>query len=72
LDAVKTEYPHLIECPKEDFKDKLDSDLPPPPPSPDTIDKENVVMTEILPHIFVGMYFFFFFKSSDVEKKGIN
>jgi protein-tyrosine phosphatase len=54
LDAVKTEYPHLIECPKEDFKDKLDSDLPPPPPSPDTIDKENVVMTEILPHIFVG------------------
>jgi len=51
LDAVKTEYPHLIECPTED---KIDQDLNPPPASPDTIDKENVVMTEILPHIFVG------------------
>jgi hypothetical protein len=55
LDAVKTEYPHLIECPTED---KIEQDLPPPPASPDTIDKENVVMTEILPHIFVGMYSF--------------
>jgi len=66
LDAVKTEYPHLIECLTEDLKNP---DLPPPPASPDTIDKENVVMTEILPHVFVGMYFF---KSSDVEKKRIN
>ncbi|CAF3180483.1 unnamed protein product [Rotaria sp. Silwood2] len=54
LDAVKTEYPDLIECPTELFKDKFDQDLMPPPASPDTIDKENVVMTEILPHIFVG------------------
>ncbi len=54
MDAVKTEYPHLIEC----LEDKVDEDLPLPPPSPDTIDKENVAMTEILPHIFVGTYFF--------------
>ncbi|CAF0802310.1 unnamed protein product [Rotaria sp. Silwood1] len=54
LDAVKTEYPDLIECPTETFKDKFEQDLIPPPPSPDAIDKENVVMTEILPHIFVG------------------
>ncbi|CAF0873711.1 unnamed protein product [Rotaria sordida] len=52
LDAVKTEYPDFIECPTGTFKDE--QDLTPPPPSPDAIDKENVVMTEILPHIFVG------------------
>jgi len=51
LDAVKTEYPHLIECLTED---KVEQDLLLPPSSPDAIDKENVVMTEILPHIFVG------------------
>ncbi len=55
MDAVKTEYPHLIECLSED---KLEQDLPPQPASPDTIDKENVIMTEILPHVFVGMYSF--------------
>jgi hypothetical protein len=54
LDAVKTAYPHLIECPAEPLKDE--QDLYPPPQSPEAIDKENVAMTEILPHIFVGMY----------------
>jgi hypothetical protein len=58
LDAVKTEYPYLIECPIEACKDKTEQDLCPPPPSPDAIDKENIAMTEILPHIFVGMYSF--------------
>lgn len=60
LDAVKTEYPHMIECPNESLKDLSNADLPPLPLSPDAIDKENVVMTEILPHIFVGMFSIFF------------
>jgi hypothetical protein len=30
------------------------------PPTPDTVDKENFTMTQILPHIFVGMYSFSF------------
>jgi hypothetical protein len=46
----------LIECPAEAFKDKLDNDLPLPPATPDNIDKENVSMSEIIPHIFVGTY----------------
>jgi len=54
FDAVKTEYPHLIECTVEAPRDKCEQDHI--PPSPDTIDKENITMTEILPHIFVGMY----------------
>lgn len=53
---MKTEYPHLIECPTEAPKDKSDDGLPPPPATPDTIDKENVRMTQIIPHIFVGTY----------------
>jgi len=53
LDAVKTEYPHLIECPYEARRNDLDPDIP-PPASPDTLDKENVAMTEIVPHVFVG------------------
>lgn len=52
---MKTEYPHLIECPNETLKDQSSNDLPPLPATPDTIDKESIVMTEILPHIFVGM-----------------
>jgi protein tyrosine phosphatase (PTP) superfamily phosphohydrolase (DUF442 family) len=52
FDAVKTEYPHLIECTVETPRDKCEQDHI--PPSPDTIDKENINMTEILPHIFVG------------------
>ncbi len=58
MDAVKTEYPHLIECPTGTHENNLNQDLPPLPASPDTIDKENVTMTEILPRIFVGMYSF--------------
>ncbi|CAF0959705.1 unnamed protein product [Adineta steineri] len=54
LDAIKTEYPHLIECPIEQIKHKTDDDLIPVPATPESIDKENVVMTEIIPHIFVG------------------
>lgn len=52
---MKTEYPHLIECPTN----AIDQDAfggEPLPATPDAIDKENVSMTEILPHIFVGMY----------------
>ncbi|CAF0996736.1 unnamed protein product [Adineta ricciae] len=53
-DAVKTEFPHLIECAPEAPKCKTDDDLPPLPASPDTIDKENIIMSEIVPHIYVG------------------
>jgi hypothetical protein len=53
LDAVKTEYPHLIECPAESQRD---DDGPDVPNTPQSVDKENFVMTQILPHIFVGMY----------------
>ena len=54
MDAVKTEYPYLIESPAEAPVEN--SDLP--PETPDVLDKENFLMTEILPHIFVGMYLF--------------
>lgn len=50
LDAVKTEFPHLIECPAKPTDDELTA----PPATPETIDKENFVMTEIMPQIFVG------------------
>ncbi|CAF1687781.1 unnamed protein product, partial [Adineta ricciae] len=53
LDAVKTEFPHLIECAPEAPKCKTDDDLPPLPASPDTIDKENIIMSEIVPRIYV-------------------
>lgn len=53
LDAVKTEYPEFIECPTNSIRNKNDDDEP-PPSTPEAIDKENVSMTEILPHIFVG------------------
>ena len=56
MDAIKTEYPHLIECPAELRRDVSDQDLILQPATPETIDKENVSMTEIVPHIFVGMY----------------
>ena len=54
LDAVKTEYPHLIECPATPPQELDANGLPIPPASPETVDKENFVMTEIMPHIFVG------------------
>ena len=55
IDAVKNEYPHLIESPNELMKETCgESDGPAPPSSPDAVDKENFVMSEILPHIFVG------------------
>ena len=57
---MKTEYPHLIECPADTFRDKCGDDFPPPPSTPEAIDKENVSMTEIVPHIFVGMYIIVF------------
>jgi hypothetical protein len=50
---VKNQYPHLIECTVEIPRDKHEQDHL--PPSPDAFDKENFTMTEILPHIFVGM-----------------
>lgn len=53
---MKTEYPHLIECPADLFNSKLEQDLVAPPASPDAIDKENVMMTKIEPQIYVGMY----------------
>jgi protein tyrosine phosphatase (PTP) superfamily phosphohydrolase (DUF442 family) len=52
FDAVKNQYPHLIECTVEIPRDKHEQDHL--PPSPDAVDKENFTMTEILPHIFVG------------------
>lgn len=52
FDAIKSQYPHLIECAIEIPKDKFDQEQP--PPSPDAVDKENFTMTEILPRIFVG------------------
>ena len=48
---MKTEYPHLIESPNEMMKEKCEYDGP---ATPETVDKENFVMSEILPHIFVG------------------
>ena len=51
---MKTQYPHLIQCTVGVAKDRYDDDHL--PSTPDTIDKENFIMTEILPHIFVGMY----------------
>ena len=53
---MKHQYPHLIECAVEIPRDKHDQD--PHPPTPDTVDKENFTMTEILPRIFVGEYEF--------------
>jgi len=50
LDAVKTEFPYLIECPAKSTDDELTDS----PSTPETIDKENFVMTEIMPQIFVG------------------
>lgn len=52
FDAVKAHYPHLIERTQEIPREKRGEDLP---PTPDAVDKENFVMTEIIPHIFVGM-----------------
>lgn len=52
FDAIKNQYPHLIECAIELPKDKFDQDHV--PQSPDAVDKENFTMTEILPRIFVG------------------
>ncbi|CAF0956700.1 unnamed protein product [Adineta steineri] len=52
FDAIKTQYPHLIECAVEAPRDKYEQDHL--PSTPDTVDKENFTMTEILPHIFVG------------------
>lgn len=54
FDAIKSQYPHLIECAVEMPKDKCDQDCI--PSTPDTVDKENFTMTQILPHIYVGMY----------------
>lgn len=54
LEAVKTEFPHLIECPATPSKDLNSAELPAPPASPDTVDKENFVMTQIIPRVFVG------------------
>ena len=70
LDAVKTEYPEFIECPTNSIRDKND-DSDPPPSTPEAIDKENVSMTEILPHIFVGRLrsSFLFCKTNDVESR---
>ncbi|CAF1286667.1 unnamed protein product [Rotaria magnacalcarata] len=53
FDAVKNQYPHLIECaidliPREKHEhDHL-------PSSPEVFDKENFTMTQILPRVFVG------------------
>jgi hypothetical protein len=59
FDAVKQHYPHLIECAVEIPREKHEHDHI--PPSPDTVDKENFIMTEILPRIFVGKFRFYFF-----------
>jgi len=53
FEAVKNQYPHLIECIVEEPKEKYEQDLIPPTPM-SAADKENFTMTEILPHIFVG------------------
>jgi hypothetical protein len=52
FDAVKHQFPNLIECAVEIPREKHDQDYL--PSTPDTMDKENFVMTEILPRIFVG------------------
>jgi hypothetical protein len=54
FDAIKKQYPHLIECAIEAPRDIYDLDNL--PPTPDSVDKENFTMTQILPHIFVGTY----------------
>ncbi|CAF3095951.1 unnamed protein product [Rotaria sp. Silwood2] len=53
FDAVKNQYPHLIEYASETIsKEKHEQDRL--PSTPETVDKENFTMTQILPHIFVG------------------
>ncbi|UJR31261.1 hypothetical protein I4U23_018761 [Adineta vaga] len=51
FDAIKSQYPHLIQSSEEISKDNYEDYVP---STPDTLDKENFIMTEILPHIFVG------------------
>jgi hypothetical protein len=60
FDAVKNQYPNLIECVVEALEEKCELDPIPSSPT-DAVDKENFTMTEILPHIFVGMYSFIIF-----------
>ncbi|CAF1163554.1 unnamed protein product [Rotaria sordida] len=53
FDAVKIQYPHLIECTIETTsREKYEQDHL--SSIPDAVDKENFTMTEILPRIFVG------------------
>ena len=55
FDAVKIQYPHLIEYAIETTsREKHEQDHS--SSIPDAVDKENFTMTEILPRIFVGMY----------------
>lgn len=53
FDAIKKECPYLIECaiPISNSNDQL----PPIPATPEPIDKENLLMSQIMPRIFVGM-----------------
>ncbi|CAF3621389.1 unnamed protein product [Rotaria sp. Silwood1] len=53
FDAIKNQYPHLIESACEIISgEKHEQDHL--PSTPETVDKENFTMTEILPRIFVG------------------
>ena len=53
LDAIKSQYPQLIQRAEAITEDRYEDSIP---STPDAVDKENFTMTEILPHLFVGMY----------------
>ena len=61
FNAIKIQYPHLIEGTVAESRNKQEPDYLPPT---DVLEKGNMMMTEILPHIFVGMYSKFFFFSA--------
>lgn len=59
FDAIKSQYPQLIQT-AENLPEDTSDDYN--PSTPDTLDKENFTMTQILPHIFVGTHCLFSFR----------
>ncbi|CAF1067419.1 unnamed protein product [Adineta ricciae] len=51
FDAIKSQYPQIIQRTDHSPEDTSDGHVP---STPDTLDKENFTMTQIVPHIFVG------------------
>lgn len=56
FEAVKAQYPHLIECSIDIIpREKHEQEQVPPTPEV-AVDKENFTMTEIQSRLFVGKY----------------